>query len=123
MEYSNTISTRKGKLAPVSSPAPIVMPTTAPALPAAEPPMSAEKAELLAQIAKLTQENAALKTTARSQTLSLRVSDKGGVSVYGLGKFPITLYWEQWEKLLALAEHIREFITANKHLLKSKESK
>jgi hypothetical protein len=122
MQNNNTPTTTK-KLTPVSSPAPIVMPTTTPALPAAEPPMSAEKAELLAQIAKLTQENAALKTTARSQTLSLRVSDKGGVSVYGLGKFPFTLYKEQWLKLLALADHIREFITANDALLKSKEQK
>jgi len=51
----------------------------------------------------------------------MKVSEKGAVSVYGLGRFPVTLYQEQWLKLLALAEEIREFIAENKERLKVKE--
>jgi hypothetical protein len=51
----------------------------------------------------------------------LKVSQKGAVSVYGLGRFPVTLYKEQWEKLLATAESIKAFIAENDHLLKKKE--
>jgi hypothetical protein len=50
------------------------------------------------------------------------VSEKGGVSVYGLGRFPVTLYKEQWEKLLAATEQIKIFIQENDHLLKKKEA-
>ena len=53
--------------------------------------------------------------------MSLKVSEKGGVSVYGLGRFPITLYKEQWLKLLDLADDIRTFIAANESRLKTKE--
>jgi hypothetical protein len=49
------------------------------------------------------------------------VSDKGGVSVYGLGRFPVTLYYEQWIKLLDRAQDLREFLEANKEKLKLKE--
>ncbi len=51
----------------------------------------------------------------------LKVSEKGGVSVYGLGRFPVTLYREQWEKLLSMADEIREFIGQNQVRLKTKE--
>jgi hypothetical protein len=51
----------------------------------------------------------------------LKVSEKGGVSVYGLGRFPVTLYKEQWTKLLDLAADIRAFIEAHDAELKAKE--
>jgi hypothetical protein len=53
--------------------------------------------------------------------MSLRVSEKGALSVYGLGRFPVTLYREQWEKLLGMADEIRRFIQENDRLLKRKE--
>ena len=76
--------------------------------------------ELQAEIERLRAENEALKKPARGQ-MSLKVSEKGGLSVYGLGRFPVTLYREQWEKLLAMADQIRQFIHDNTHLLKKKE--
>ena len=75
--------------------------------------------ELKAEIDRLRAENESLKRP-RGQ-MSLRVSEKGALSVYGLGRFPVTLYREQWEKLLAMGEEIREFIVENDHLLKRKE--
>jgi hypothetical protein len=53
--------------------------------------------------------------------MSLKVSEKGGLSVYGLGRFPVTLYREQWEKLLGMADEIRNFIRENERALKKKE--
>jgi hypothetical protein len=76
--------------------------------------------EMQAEIERLRAENEALKKPARGQ-MSLKVSEKGALSVYGLGRFPVTLYREQWEKLLAMADQIREFIQDNTHLLKKKE--
>ena len=76
--------------------------------------------ELQAEIERLRAENDALKKPVRGQ-LSYKVSEKGALSVYGLGRFPVTLYQEQWVKLLAAADPIREFIQANDHLLKKKE--
>ena len=76
--------------------------------------------ELKAEIERLKAENASLKTPTRGQ-ISLRVSEKGAVSVYGLGRFPVTLYKEQWDRLLAAAESIKTFIEQNDHLLKKKE--
>jgi hypothetical protein len=58
---------------------------------------------------------------ARSGNISFKVSDKGGVSVYGLGRFPVTLYYEQWIKLLDRAQDLREFLEENKSKLKLKE--
>jgi hypothetical protein len=58
---------------------------------------------------------------AKSSTLSFKVSEKGAVSVYGLGRFPVTLYFEQWHKLLAHSEELRAFLEANKSKLKLKE--
>jgi hypothetical protein len=76
--------------------------------------------ELQAEIEKLRAENEALKKPARGQ-MSLRVSEKGALSVYGLGRFPVTLYREQWEKLLGMADQIRQFIADNDGSLKRKE--
>ena len=70
--------------------------------------------------AKLRAENAALKKTS-SRGLSLKVSEKGAVSVYGMGRFPVTLYQEQWLKLLDMGEEIRTFIKDNESKLKKKE--
>ena len=53
-------------------------------------------------------------------TLEFRVSEKGGVSIYGLGRFPVTLYYEQWIRLLEQSEQLREFLETNKHALKLK---
>jgi len=57
----------------------------------------------------------------RAAVLSFKVGDKGGVSVYGLGRFPVTLYYEQWIRLLDKAPELREFLAANKGKLKLKE--
>ena len=75
--------------------------------------------EMKAEIERLRAENESLKT--RSKSISMRVSEKGGVSVYGLGRFPVTLYKEQWLKLLDLSDDIRGFIKQNEHSLKSKQ--
>ena len=77
--------------------------------------------DLKAELERLRAENEALKKPARGQ-ISLRVSEKGAVSVYGMGRFPVTLYKEQWEKLLSSAEQIKTFIKDNDHLLKKKEA-
>ena len=55
------------------------------------------------------------------RNITFKVSEKGGVSVYGLGRFPVTLYKEQWTKLLAMADEIRAFIKENDAKLKAKE--
>ena len=72
------------------------------------------------KVARLEAENQALKGR-RAGNLSLKVSEKGGVSVYGLGRFPVTLYKEQWLKLLAFADEIKSFIKDNDQQLKAKE--
>lgn len=58
----------------------------------------------------------------RRGSMEFRVSEKGGVSVYGLGRFPVTLYYEQWIRLLDRAQDLREFLEENKSKLKLKES-
>jgi hypothetical protein len=72
-----------------------------------------------AEIERLRKENEALKA-GRSRGTSMKVSEKGGLSVYGLGRFPITLYPEQWEKLLAMSGEIKAFIDDNRDRLKWK---
>jgi hypothetical protein len=62
-------------------------------------------------------------STRRTGALEFRVSEKGGVSVYGLGRFPVTLYYEQWSRLLDQAEQLRSFLEENKAKLKLKEPK
>ena len=73
-----------------------------------------------AEIERLRAENERLKK-ARDARLTMKVSEKGALSVYGMGRFPVTLYKEQWLRLLAMAEDIKAFIEANNHNLKSKE--
>ena len=76
--------------------------------------------DVKAELERLRAENAALKNRS-ARAVSLKVSEKGGVSVYGLGRFPVTLYKEQWTKLLDMADDIRAFIRENEPRLKSKE--
>ncbi|HTP26087.1 MAG TPA: hypothetical protein VMK12_10560 [Anaeromyxobacteraceae bacterium] len=76
-------------------------------------------AELQAELERLRAENQALRAR-RDQRVSMKVSEKGGVSVYGLGRFPVTLYQEQWKKLLDMADDIRAFIKENEARLKKK---
>ena len=73
-----------------------------------------------AELDRLRAENERLRRGA-SRGMTLKVSEKGGVSVYGLGRFPVTLYKEQWLKLLDMAADIRAFIAENDASLKSKE--
>ncbi len=75
---------------------------------------------LRAELERLRAENEALKART-TRGVSLRVSEKGGLSVYGLGRFPVTLYKEQWLKLLDMADDIRTFIREHESLLKAKE--
>jgi hypothetical protein len=75
--------------------------------------------DLKAEVEKLRAENERLKTQ-RGRSVSLKVSEKGGVSVYGLGRFPVTLYKEQWTKLLAMADEIRAFLKEHDTELKAK---
>jgi hypothetical protein len=71
------------------------------------------------EIERLRAENERLRRTA-NRGVHLKVSEKGGVSVYGLGRFPVTLYKEQWTKLLDMRDEIRAFIRENDASLKSK---
>ena len=73
-----------------------------------------------AELERLRAENEALKSKAAKRE-TLKVSAKGGVSVYGLGRFPVTLYKEQWAKLLEMADDIRAFIAEHDTELKTKE--
>jgi hypothetical protein len=75
--------------------------------------------DLKAEVERLKAENERLKSH-RGRSVGLKVSEKGGVSVYGLGRFPVTLYKEQWTKLLAMAEDIRNFIKEHDAELKTK---
>jgi len=72
------------------------------------------------ELGRLRNENAALKRGAATG-ITLKVSEKGGLSIYGMGRFPITLYKEQWLKLLDMSDVIRAFIAANEATLKVKE--
>ena len=72
------------------------------------------------ELTRLRAENDRLKRTATNRGMTIKVSEKGGVSVYGLGRFPVTLYKEQWTKLLDMAEEIRGFIRDNDAALKTK---
>ncbi|MBI5247786.1 MAG: hypothetical protein HY923_11465 [Elusimicrobia bacterium] len=77
-------------------------------------------ADLQAELDRLRAENESLKK-AGSRGISLKVSQKGAVSLYGMGRFPVTLYKEQWTKILDMADVIRAFITDNNSALKEKE--
>lgn len=74
--------------------------------------------ELLAKIAELEKKA----ERPKKGTLEFRVGEKGGVSVYGLGRFPVTLYYEQWIRLLDVAKDLREFLEENKNRLKLKDT-
>jgi len=76
--------------------------------------------DLKAELERLRKENAALKRGA-SSAIRMKVSEKGAVSIYGMGRFPVTLYKEQWLRVLDLAEDIRAFIAANEAQLKAKD--
>lgn len=76
--------------------------------------------DIQAELARLRAENESLKQR-RTNAVSMKVSEKGAVSVYGLGRFPVTLYQEQWLKLLALSDDIKSFIEQNRSKLKVKE--
>ncbi len=77
--------------------------------------------EMKAELERLRAENEALKNKPARGQLSMKVSEKGALSVYGMGRFPVTLYKEQWLKLLGIAEEIKSFISANDERLKTKE--
>lgn len=74
-----------------------------------------------AELDRLRAENEALKSGNRGKELSFKVSPKGAVSVYGMGRFPVTLYKEQWLRLLDKSGELLAFIAANDAQLKSKE--
>ena len=76
------------------------------------------KEELLARIAELEAQAGSKK----KGNLEFRVGEKGGVSVYGLGRFPVTLYYEQWIRLLDVSENLRSFLEENKSRLKLKNT-
>ena len=75
------------------------------------------------KLARLEAENRALKEQVQRKPgqLSLKVSEKGGLSIYGLGRFPVTLYKEQWVRLLDYADEIKAFLKANDQQLKAKQ--
>ena len=75
--------------------------------------------DLKNELERLRNENAALKKKAATG-ITMKVSEKGGLSVYGMGRFPVTLYKEQWLKLLDMSDDIRAFIAANEGTLKAK---
>ena len=81
--------------------------------------MVPEDSEMKAELERLRAENEALKK-GKEKGLSLKVSEKGAVSVYGLGRFPVTLYKEQWLRLLDMSDDIRTFIETNNDRLKTK---
>jgi len=76
--------------------------------------------DLKAELERLRNENAALKKGV-SDGIRIKVSEKGAVSIYGMGRFPVTLYKEQWLKLLNMSDEIRAFIADNEARLKSKD--
>jgi hypothetical protein len=76
--------------------------------------------ELKSELERLRNENAALKK-GTSTGIRMKVSEKGAVSIYGMGRFPVTLYKEQWLKLLDMSAEIRAFIAANEAQLKTKD--
>ncbi len=78
--------------------------------------------DVQAELARLRAENERLKQGGRGK-LAMKVSEKGALSVYGMGRFPVTLYKEQWLRLLAMADEIKAFIEANQGSLKAKDSK
>jgi hypothetical protein len=79
-----------------------------------------EEEQLRAELERLRAENERLRRP-HSGDISIKISEKGGLSVYGLGRFPVTLYKEQWIRLLSIADEIKMFISENEERLKSKD--
>lgn len=78
--------------------------------------------DMKAELERLRAENEALKNKKTGGgALSMKVSEKGALSVYGMGRFPVTLYKEQWLKLLSVADELKKFIADNESRLKTKE--
>ncbi len=78
--------------------------------------------DMKAELERLRAENEALKEKkSKPGVLSMKVSEKGALSVYGMGRFPVTLYKEQWLKLLGVSEELKQFIKDNESRLKTKE--
>ena len=77
--------------------------------------------DLKAEIERLRAENDQLKTKPSTRGLSLKVSEKGALSLYGVGRFPVTLYKEQWIKILGMKDEIEAFLEKNASALKTKE--
>ena len=80
-----------------------------------------DEKDMKAELERLRAENDALRASKKGREITLKVSEKGGLSVYGMGRFPVTLYKEQWLKLLDMADTIRAFIADNEDKLKTKE--
>ena len=79
--------------------------------------------DMKAELERLRSENEELKSKKSAQgTLSMKVSEKGALSVYGMGRFPVTLYKEQWLKLLGISEELKKFIADNDSRLKTKDT-
>jgi hypothetical protein len=78
--------------------------------------------DMRAELERLRRENEELKQKRAPGSVQLKVSQKGAVSLYGLGRFPVTLYREQWERILAMADEIRSFIATHDAELKKKGS-
>lgn len=79
----------------------------------------ANEEEMMAELERLRKENDELKNR-KPRSATMKVSEKGAVSVYGLGRFPVTLYKEQWIRLLDMGDEIRTFINDNESKLKAK---
>lgn len=79
-----------------------------------------DTADLQAELERLRTENANLKKSAAAG-ITMKVAEKGGLSIYGLGRFPVTLYREQWLKLLDQSDEIRQFIAVNADKFKPRE--
>ncbi len=77
--------------------------------------------QLKEEIERLKAENEALKNKKSGGTLTMKVSEKGALSVYGMGRFPVTLYKEQWNKLLSIADELKSFIKEHDSKLKTKD--
>ncbi len=77
--------------------------------------------QLKEEIERLKAENEALKSKKSGGTLTMKVSEKGALSVYGMGRFPVTLYKEQWNKLLSIADELKSFIKEHDSKLKTKD--
>ncbi len=83
-----------------------------------------QQLDLKAELEKLKAENEALKSSKKagmSKEISFKIGEKGGLSVYGLGRFPVTLYKEQWLRLLDKSDDIRDYLKQNEDKLKTKE--